>query len=980
MQSRHFPGRFLWIGLGFFLCLVFLPWHPAQGQQVHKNAFETLNTSWIKGGADVAFEEIAHIMSDQGAHDGRRSEFIKINAQASNPVQSPDTIPHIYYQYPTAQAPISIELSASIWLKANRPGPQLLARVVLPNERDPNNLDAHLTTLLRGDAYRTVGRWQRLDQGRLVQLAKKQQELMQAALKRPINFTGAYVDTLIVNLYGGPGPTEVWIDDLEIGPVVQGTAPPPIDRGGKTPGLPVSRGGPLPRPGQAVDFNGTQLLVGGKPFFFHGIRYTDTDLRTLRTTGFNSVFIDYKTDPNTLKEAVDLGFLLVPMLGVMTQDKRFGSADGLRQEMNRLSESEALLFWHLGGTLAFEQTARVGQIAQLMKNIDPGRPLGADVWDGLLPYSRSLQLLGIHRWPLMTTLEFPRYREWLDQRRRLANPGVFLWTWIQTHLPDWYTYLLYNQAGSSAFKEPIGPQAEQVRILTYTALGAGCRGLAFWSDRFLAESHQGQDRLLCLALLNQELDMLEPLLSSGDEHPQWIGTSSKDVQAAVLRTAKGILVLPIWQGAGSQFVPGQAAESKLTIVIPQVPQSYRAWEVTPADVRGLRAQRVMGGTKVTIPEFGVTSAIVFTSDFTSENSIVGRFQTQARSYRQQAAQWSYDMAQVEMKKVLGIEQQLEKQGHTLPDGKQLLEDAQSRLLTARRHWDNRLFNEAYLESQRALRPLRIMMRAQWDKAVSECLGPKKGLDSPVSSPFAVSFFTLPRHWEFMEQVAKSVPTGNVLPGGDFEVDPQHLQDSWRLEEPTLDEVEMLAQRVSEVRVPMTVKPNTDKPGNAKTPNAKPAGGDNQPSALAAQPKAESRLPNASTVEPPKQGKQCLMMEIKPKAGTIAPLALERTLLALTSPVVHLQPGTLVQVGGWIRIPKDITASADGALLYDSAGGEPLAIRLTTATPWKKFTLYRRVPDSGTMYVTLALTGLGAVYFDDVRIEPLAAGNQVAGAR
>jgi hypothetical protein len=53
------------------------------------------------------------------------------------------------------------------------------------------------------------------------------------------------------------------------------------------------------------------------------------------------------------------------------------------------------------------------------------------------------------------------------------------------------------------------------------------------------------------------------------------------------------------------------------------------------------------------------------------------------------------------------------------------------------------------------------------------------------------------------------------------------------------------------------------------------------------------------------------------------------------------------------------------------GGEPLAVRLTAPLPrWKQFRLYRRVPASGQVHVTLALTGLGRVYFDDVRIEPL----------
>jgi hypothetical protein len=58
------------------------------------------------------------------------------------------------------------------------------------------------------------------------------------------------------------------------------------------------------------------------------------------------------------------------------------------------------------------------------------------------------------------------------------------------------------------------------------------------------------------------------------------------------------------------------------------------------------------------------------------------------------------------------------------------------------------------------------------------------------------------------------------------------------------------------------------------------------------------------------------------------------------------------------------------LLYDSTGGDAMALRLTDPMPWKKFTVYRRIPASGTIQVTLALTGLGTVYFDDIRIEPL----------
>ena len=123
----------------------------------------------------------------------------------------------------------------------------------------------------------------------------------------------------------------------------------------------------------------------------------------------------------------------------------------------------------------------------------------------------------MHRWPLMTGLEIGQYRRWLYQRRLLAHKDTFTWTWVQTHLPDWYTALVYKKPAVSGFDEPVGPQPEQIRLLTYAAISAGCRGLGFWSDRFLADSHQGRDRLLTLALLNQELRMLEPLLETADD-------------------------------------------------------------------------------------------------------------------------------------------------------------------------------------------------------------------------------------------------------------------------------------------------------------------------------------------------------------------------------------------------------------------------------------------------------------------------------
>lgn len=891
----------------------------SEGQQVHRNHFETRTPSFEKGSSDGTFRETLHEMTDQNPHTGLLCEHLQLTADRAN---------YIHYIYSSSRAPIVEELNISLWVKANRPGVQLLARLVLPRERDPNNLDDRLTTLVRGDQYELAGRWQRLELRRPVKLANEQQQLMRAQLKREVDFTDAYIDRLVLNVYGGPGLTDVWIDDLEMSPVQDNATFTPTSRptggGSKEPAPAGARltkepnEKPTATRAAVVEVNQDHLLVSGKPFFFRGIRHSDTPLKALRDAGFNTVWIDYATDPARIDEALNLGFWLVPSLSVTSTDPRLASLGNISQEVSRFVAGDAVLFWDLGGGLVDEQKETVSRAARAIHAADPQRPLGADVWDGNRGYSRNLDLLGVHRWPLMTMLEMSQYRQWLNQRRLLCRPGVFLWTWVQTHLPDWYTSLVFDKPSAAGFNEPIGPQPEQIRLLTYIALASGCRGLGFWSDRYLADSHQGRDRLLALALLNQEMQMLEPLLQNAGE-PRWIDTYNPEVKAAVLRSDRGVLVLPIWLGKSAQYVPGQSAAAKLQMVVPEVPVGTQAWEVLPASVRPMQTDRVPGGTLVTIPEFSLTQPILFTSDHNPTGMLV-RLQDQSRKMRKMSAQWAHDLAQVEFEKLVRVEDQLEKAGHILPDGPALLDDARKRLKECERHWDNGDFRQAYLEAERAMRPMRIIMRSQWDLAARD-------LDVPVSSPYALSFYTLPKHWRFVQQILQCTPGGNVLPDGDFELPVDQTPTAWVPQEATLDNLDLSARRLE--------------------------------------------------TETSKEGKQCLMLEIKPKKPAVAdakaeaPIeALERTYLAINSPSVRLPPGSLVRISGWIRIPNPITASVDGALFFDSAGGEPLAVRLTNSTGWKKFSLYREVPASGTINVTLALTGIGKVFFDDVRIEPL----------
>src|SRR5205085_9301925 len=95
----------------------------------------------------------------------------------------------------------------------------------------------------------------------------------------------------------------------------------------------------------------------------------------------------------------------------------------------------------------------------------------------------------------------------------------------------------------------------------------------------------------------------------------------------------------------------------------------------------------------------------------------------------------------------------------------------------------------------------------------------------------------------------------------------------------------------------------------------------------------------------------LRLQVRPKAApgspAAVPAALEPTYLGGTGPPAQFPPGTLVRVTGWVKLVKPVQASADGALLFDSVGGEPLGVRMVSATPnWQKFALYRRGAASG----------------------------------
>ena len=954
------------VGLAFVLV-------PARGQQIHRHSFAGRQTALARGDANVRVEEKEHDISTRFFHSQPSSEHVKLVADAGV-----GDAAFIHYTYDTPQAPISEVLSAAVWVKATKAGVQLRARVVFPKEPDPARPETNLTMLVVGETYDKPRDWQQLTLGNVPQLLGKHLPVVQAKVGRAVNTTDAYIDRLVLNLYAGPGPLDVWIDDLDIGPVK-----PPAAANPGAPGIPAGQpkggGDPAGRKVQLVEQRGGQLTVNGTPRFFRAIRHSGTPLHVLRAAGFDAVWLPADVGQETIDEANRDDWLVIPSTP-LTNVTNVGvgvEADRLTGFLRRFANSD-VLFWDLGGGLTDEQAPRVERTAAAIREADGRRPLGGDLWDGFGPYSQTLDVVGAHRWPLFTSLELTQYRDWLQNRRRLiaGNRSVY-WTWVQNHLPDWYAATVMNRPGANAYDEPVGPHPEQVRLLAYLSVAAGCRGLGFWSDRSLADAQQGRDRLQGMALLNAELDMLSPILlasSSPGGRPFWIDTSDGNVKAAVLNTDRGMLVLPIWLAPGTQYVPAQGSVQGLKILVPGVAEGADPWMITPAGVECLRDRVVKkpGGTELTVNEFDLVCPIVFTSDNTA-NGLVVWWQDHCRKYGRVAAQWALDLAKEEYEKVRVTHLKLVGLGATVPGADALLMETHKYYQEGQVNFAAQLYDKAYLDATRALRPLRLLMHDHWKQATAT-------LDVPTASPYAVSFFSLPRHWELFREVQSARVGQSVLPHGGFEV-PWQVPDTglrlenlpgWTARAGTLD-----GDRVAVAAGIVRAEKLMD--------NRKPKEAPKRPRSVFNPSRAIHSPDEGYLPPPPELGKSVLKLEMRAKGllskdGKPLPFTtpLERAFLAVDSPPVKLPPGTLVRVSGWIKIEgdKDVQGSTDGVLFYDDAGGEPLAVRILHTRAelpvgvWKQFHLYRRVPATGQMALTVALTGIGVAYFDDLRIEPL----------
>ncbi|HTU26831.1 MAG TPA: hypothetical protein VMF30_15590, partial [Pirellulales bacterium] len=273
----------LWLSIALALLLT----SPLGGAPAVREGFEGPEPSWHEAGSDAQHKIVAHERVSGGAHSGQGCEQIRL--QGNNGT-------YVYLSHDITPARIISELGLSVWIKADRAGLQILARVVIPRSKNPAS-GQPLTMLISGSGYTQAGSWQQLRLDNLPQQVERQLRVLRAEYGPNVDGHEAYIDRVLLNVYGGPGSTNILIDDLEVAGLVRaavvGLAPvgknPAADGAAeRLPGAERMLPDEKTRP-PAARLSGSGLLVGDQPFFPRLLEYRGEPLSFVKSLGFNGI-------------------------------------------------------------------------------------------------------------------------------------------------------------------------------------------------------------------------------------------------------------------------------------------------------------------------------------------------------------------------------------------------------------------------------------------------------------------------------------------------------------------------------------------------------------------------------------------------------------------------------------------------------------------------------------------------------------------
>jgi len=872
-------------------------------------------------------------------------------------------------------------------------------------------------------SYDDADRWQRLQLTDVRAELERRVRVLRAKTRRPVSVAGAYLDQLVLNLYGGPGETVVYVDELSVSPVPADEAAPAVEAATPTPkaessdtppdeGLSAPPKEPEANAALRIKLDRNRLFKDGMPWVFSAIRAPGANIDALLKHGFDVLSVSLEADSRAVNEAAKRGILLMPTL-----DARSGSTPGepadLASAAAAYAARDAVAFWNLGENLGAStdpaarnaERERVRALVSALREQPAGVPrLTTGVVAGLFPdYSRppqNLDMIGVHPIVWGTTMELSHYQHYLEQRRNLSfkNPEAFFWTWITATPPEEVHQAVWGFDVPPAWGIA-RVQPEQVRLCAYAALAAGYRGLGFKSDAELTRA-SGRAMLIELALLNAELDLFESIIAGGFDPIPLIPTFPPDPPLVIVYTSPGTM--------GSRNQPGAAGATSLKQMAKIRPEmkphpSISAAVISTLDKRSklLLVADLSAGAQWQPPQMAINDLKIRVQgaadnaqayevnlgtvklldrermpgglqlslpDFgttalillTTDQELVAKIEGAVASVRSLAIKLAIEQARLQYQWVTEINGRLAADGHKIPDAADLLEAADKSIKSA---------EEALARAASTYE--------DYGLAWSEARRAGHPLRLLMRTHFEVALNAL-------NAAAVPVEERNAPPPPALR--PISAAAKKRNAEPRPKPKP--ARLLSPVSSPALLAFNTLPQHylwvswirDAKFgPNLLQSGAFEDASELQSGGWMEESYPtdgvegSITSVEGgPGSSQRALKLRVAPREPAAIdelPPYLDHPAAALRSPAVQVGAQQLFRISLKIKMSRAMPPGAGGLIVRDSLGGAPLEFRTLGPIPdWQELILYRRAPADGALTVTLGLAGYGEAFFDDLKVE------------
>jgi len=504
-----------------------------------------------------------------------------------------------------------------------------------------------------------------------------------------------------------------------------------------------------------VEFKNDKLYVNDKPFFIYGCWGILPEAKEHHLTA------QFFHKDNNMEELAKDDLMWIPYILTPQSVIRRSLLDNdpnlwFKRPLGAFSHDAPILAWFCGDDLTGEHKNIVDGVVPLLRKHDGDmpRPIMLDTWDSHQKYGETFEMIGSYRYPLMHERDLRSYRDWLMERHAKNRPDSYFWTVCQAHMQFWYLRVVSQWEKNQPLPPLAEPDAEQVRLVTYAALSSGARGLLQYFPLTLSNKMLGADRRAEIGLLGCELEILGEFLAGG-ELPVIISTSDPNVDASFIRYGdKSVMLLADYAIENGNVVGGKSRQ-QVEVKLPFNSEKYEAVELNFAEPKSLPLKSFGSNAFLTIPEFDLTSAIIFVPKGGSS-----QIKSQIVRFLPDAAKFACRSFAAKLEKIESTQLKLVKLHKTTAEEDKLLNSAQKQNSEAQTYFAKQDSAEAFIAARTGMGALRKLQTIAWNRA-------RNGLH-PSSGNYLMSYYQLPKHYALQARIENGQFSKNLLVNGSFE--------------------------------------------------------------------------------------------------------------------------------------------------------------------------------------------------------------------